>query len=117
MSAVIYAKKDSDGHIVAISRHPVDQVDAGWCVLPGDAPEVRGFIEELSESDHALRDSDLSFVRVLEDVIDLLIERSVIRFTDLPLPAQTKLLTRRSNRKQRQGLKLFSEEGLDDGLI
>ena len=106
MSAVIYAKKDADGRIVALSR---DRTDATWDVLPNDAPEVLDFIEELAGRT-ALRDSDLSFVRVLEDVIDLLIERSVIRFTDLPLPAQTKLLQRRDHRRQQQGLQLFGGE-------
>jgi hypothetical protein len=54
----------------------------------------------------------LSFVRVLEDVIDLLVERGVIRFTDLPLAAQTKLLQRRDSRMQRQGLQLLGGEDL-----
>ncbi|MCL1860806.1 MAG: hypothetical protein FWG52_04630 [Proteobacteria bacterium] len=115
MSALIYARKNADGRIVALSRDPDGLTDPGWGSLPDDDPEVLDFIEELAgqnESDDALRDSDLSFVRVLEDVIDLLIERSIIRFTDLPLPAQTKLLQRRDRRKQQQGLKLFGDEDL-----
>ena len=113
MSTVIYAKKDTDGRIVALSRDPRDCTDPAWSVLPNDALEVLDFIEELAsqnEAGSALRDSDLSFVRVLEDVIDLLIERSLIRFTDLPLPAQTKLLQRRDHRRQQQGLQLLDGE-------
>jgi len=115
MSTILYVRKDADGRIVALSRNADDCIDPGWSSLPDDAPEVLDFIEELAERakpDNALRDSDLSFVRVLEDVIDLLIERGVIRFTDLPLPAQTKLLQRRDNRRQRQGLQLLSDEDL-----
>jgi hypothetical protein len=115
MSTTIYARKDADGNIVALSRSPGDRADHAWSVLPNDAPEVLDFIEELVGQESAgdvLRDSDLSFVRVLEDVIDLLIERSVIRFTDLPLPAQTKLLQRRDRRRQQQGLQLLSGEDL-----
>jgi hypothetical protein len=112
MSTIIYARKNADGRIVAISRNP--DADPGWSALPDDAPEVQDFIEELAKrgQDDALRDSDLSFVRVLEDVIDLLIERGVIRFTDLPLPAQTKLLQRRDRRRQKQGLQLLGDESL-----
>jgi len=112
MSAIIYAKKNADGRIVALSRDP--DTDPCWSALPEDAPEVLDFIGELAspQPNSALRDSDLSFVRVLEDVIDLLIERGVIRFTDLPLPAQTKLLHRRDHRRQRQGLQLLDDEGL-----
>jgi len=115
MSTIIYARKNADGRIVTLSRSPDDHTDPDWSILPDNAPEVLDFIEELAgqhELDNALRDSDLSFVRVLEDVIDLLIERGVIRFTDLPVPAQKKLLQRRSHRKQQQGLRLFGDEEL-----
>ncbi len=110
----IYVRKNADGRIVALSRNPDDRTDPGWSSLPDDAPEVLDFIGELTgrTPDNALRDSDLSFVRVLEDVIDLLIERGVIRFTDLPPPAQTKLLQRRDRRRQRQGLQLLGDDDL-----
>ena len=55
----------------------------------------------MSESDnttHNLAQSDTSLVRVLEDLIDVLITRGVIQFTDLPVAAQTKLLERRETR-------------------
>ena len=42
--------------------------------------------------------SDADMVRVLEDLIDVLIERGVIKFTDLPKPAQVKLLQRKDSR-------------------
>ncbi|MCL2590421.1 MAG: hypothetical protein FWD67_05960 [Betaproteobacteria bacterium] len=115
MSMIIYAKKNIDGRIVALSRDPGDRADPAWGILPNDAPEVQDFIGELANQEGTggfLRDSDLSFVRVLEDVIDLLVERSVIRFTDLPLPAQTKLLQRRDRRRQQHGLQLLGGEDL-----
>ena len=112
MSTILYARKNADGRIVALSRDPDDRTRPGWSSLPDDAPEVLDFTEGLAKPDDALRGSDLSFVRVLEDVIDLLVERCVIRFTDLPLPAQTKLLQRRDNRKQRQELRLLGDEDL-----
>ena len=40
----------------------------------------------------------MRLVRVLEDLIDLLIARDVVRFTDFPDAAQEKLLERRSMR-------------------
>jgi hypothetical protein len=112
MSTVIYARKDADGCIVALSLNPDDLTDSDWSALPNDDPEAIDFIEKLADMDNVLHRSDMSFVRVLEDVIDLLIARDVIRFTDLPLPAQTKLLQRRDRRRQRQGLQLFSDEEL-----
>lgn len=47
---------------------------------------------------NALSQSDTSLVRVLEDLIDVLITRGVIQFTDLPEAAQAKLLERRETR-------------------
>ena len=46
----------------------------------------------------ALAQSDLGIVRIVEDLVDLLIERDLIRFTDLPEHAQKKLLERKSLR-------------------
>jgi len=45
-------------------------------------------------------DSDLGLARVLEDLIDLLIEKGAFLFTDLPDAAQQKLLARRGLRKE-----------------
>ncbi len=47
---------------------------------------------------NALSQTDTSLVRVLEDLIDVLINRGVIQFTDLPEAAQAKLLERRQTR-------------------
>ena len=44
----------------------------------------------------ALTDAELA--RVTEDLIDVLIDRGVIQFTDLPVAAQNKLLQRRQTR-------------------
>ena len=54
----------------------------------------------MSEPDKAdaLSHSDTSLVRVLEDLIDALITRGVIQFTDLPEAAQAKLFERRETR-------------------
>jgi len=50
------------------------------------------------DKSNALSQSDTSLVRVLEDLIDVLINRGVIQFTDLPEAAQAKLLERRETR-------------------
>jgi hypothetical protein len=69
------------------------------------------------ENAQALSQSDAAIARVLEDLIDVLISRGVIQFTDLPAAAQTKLLSRREARARlSDSLQLLPEDS-DGGLI
>ena len=52
----------------------------------------------IPEPADALSQTDLALARVLEDLIDTLIAKGLIQFTDLPLAAQAKLLSRRETR-------------------
>ena len=61
-----------------------------------------------------LQSSDQSLVRVIEDVIDVLIAKKLISFTDLPEAAQAKLLNRRDLRNAIKSDDLLDD---DDGLI
>lgn len=58
-----------------------------------DAPEPQD-----ADSQRALAESDAGLARVTEDLIDILISRGVIQFTDFPPGAQAKLLERRQTR-------------------
>ena len=64
-----------------------------------------------------LSQSDSSIARVLEDLVDVLITRGVIQFTDLPDAAQNKLLSRRQTRARlKDSLQLLPGEGEGDLL-
>jgi hypothetical protein len=74
-------------------------------------------IDETSSSVDALSQSDAAIARVLEDLIDVLINKGVIQFTDLPEAAQNKLMTRRQTRaKLNNSLHLLPEDG-DEGFL
>ena len=65
----------------------------------------------------ALSDTDADLARVLEDLIDVLITRGVIQFTDLPEAAQGKLLERRQPRATlTHRLELLPDDGDGDGV-
>lgn len=65
-----------------------------------------------------LHDLDLEFVRVLEDLIDALLENGTIRLTDLPSGAIKKLGERKSARNRlRESLDLINDNYDDEGLI
>ena len=66
---------------------------------------------------NALSQTDIGLARVLEDLIDVLITRGVIQFTDLPDAAQAKLLERRQTRASlTHRLQLLPMDGENDLL-
>ena len=91
---MLYALRDDAGNITALTHRQIPDARA---VDPA-APEVLKFLSLDSSAFTAnefLEDSDLSTIRILEDLIDTLIDRQVLRFTDLPEAAQRKLLSRK----------------------
>jgi len=95
---MLYVKRDKTGQIVAVSKHAVDLHRAEWSQVDADAPELLAFSRQLSTKVHFLSASDMDLIRVLEDLIELLIEKGAICFTDFPVAAQRKLLKRRDTR-------------------
>lgn len=62
-----------------------------------------------------LADSDQATVRVLEDLIETLIHKGLIHFTDLPEAAQARLIERRTLRRSVNALSIFRDD--DQQLI
>lgn len=94
-----FVQRDASGQIVAVSQVPADGMD----VIAADDPELQGFLGELGEEARQISATDQDFVRVLEDVVELLVGRGVILFTDLPESAQQKMLHRQRLRSNLPG--------------
>jgi hypothetical protein len=62
-----------------------------------------------------LAESDQALIRVVEDLVDTLIGKDLLRFTDLPEAAQAKLLERRNLRRSVNALNLLQDD--DSKLI
>ncbi|MBM3564971.1 MAG: hypothetical protein FJX42_02515 [Alphaproteobacteria bacterium] len=94
-----YVVLNEEGHILSVHA---DAVDGAVEVSPDD-PALKEFILR-NHPDMAQREdwvqADLALARVMEDLIDVLIEKGVIMFTDFPEGAQKKLLARRGMRKE-----------------
>lgn len=104
----MFIKRNERGEITALSK--IAAVDFHE-QCGDDAPELLAFLHSAKSAEQlALEQTDTAMARVLEDVVGLLVEQGVIRFTDLPSAAQDKLLARRELRGKRQGIEL-----LDDG--
>ena len=107
-----YVTRDASGRISGI----FDQAEVGVAEeLPAGDPELTRFLVEqgLSTPDSArkvLAGSDLKMIRLVDDLIDLLIDKDVIKFTDLPPAAGEKYLQRQVARKRLQII--VSEDGI-----
>lgn len=93
-------KRDSTGAVVAVYHQPLEE---GLEEVPVDDPDLANFLQKTLLDfavNRAWIESDLDMVRVVEDLIDMLIERKVFLFTEMPEPVQQKMLARRGLRKE-----------------
>jgi acyl-coenzyme A synthetase/AMP-(fatty) acid ligase len=94
-----YVKRDAAGAIQAVSRELASEFEEE---LSTDSAELTAFISAHSAAD-TLTATDQDFVRVLEDVVELLIAKGVILFTELPQSAQDKIMRRQKLRSEVSG--------------
>ncbi|SDM92542.1 hypothetical protein SAMN05192555_1282 [Franzmannia pantelleriensis] len=108
----MYVQRDKNGNIKLLSRD--SSPDCSEYLSP-DSPEIALFLGKqvaYQEGDR-LRQSDLEFVRVLEDVIEVLMDKGVISFTDLPDAAREKLMTRQNLRRRVNDVGLMDDSDSD----
>lgn len=111
----MYIKRNQAGDIEQVSK-----VATAECheAIADDANELSVFLGRAgapAAGQHQLRQSDLEFVRVLEDVIQVLMDKGVISFTDLPDAAREKLMTRQHLRRRVNDVGLMDDG--DSGVI
>jgi hypothetical protein len=109
-----YVSRDDSGRITGVFDHAevgvTDQVSV-------DDPGLARFLADQGlSSPEAIRqllsESDLRMVRLVDDLIDLLIEKALIKFTDLPAAAGEKYLQRQIARKRLQGSLVVDEQDI-----
>jgi hypothetical protein len=98
-TVMIYVQRDSEGRITALFNTPNEHASEA---VPVNSAEVKEFLMQDETGDEASREilsqMDLEMVRITEDLIELLISKNLIMFTDLPPAAQQKLLSRKKLR-------------------
>lgn len=110
-----YVVKNAAGEVTSLHRHDPGVGE----LLPHDDPQVRAFLGMGAvgeESCHDFVRLDAEFVRVIEDVIDVLTMKNIINITDLPDNAQAKLFARKTfrDRNSRNALHLFEMSDYGD---
>lgn len=95
-----YILKNAQGNIIGASA--TDKLGPDWQLIDDNASEYLDYLENSLAKNSKFRESDIQLARVLEDLISMLIERNLIRFTDFPVAAQKRLIDRQSMRKKTQ---------------
>lgn len=101
-----FVSRDESGRIKGIFAEP--NADAAEELGPDNADLVR-FLAELGLASpgtirQLLAESDLRMVRLVDDLIDVLLDKTLIKITDLPAAAAQKYLQRQVARKRLQGI-------------
>lgn len=112
-----FVTRDFDGQIVALSEVALED---GAEQMGAGHPDLAAFVartcpELLEAGGGSFVSSDLAFIRVMEDLIEVLIRKGVLALSDLPGPAQDKLMERRALRGWLAGVVGIVDEG--DGKV
>lgn len=95
---MLYALRNTEGRITGLSETLQDGAEA----VDLKNPDVLAFLSLNNDEmtpDAYLDSSDTGIARIVEDLVELMVSRNLIIFTDLPDAAQRKLLTRKLARK------------------
>jgi hypothetical protein len=99
-----FVARNTQGAIVAVAAQMSDNTPEA---IAADSVELLAFVGTITATATDLARSDQAMIRVVEDLISTLIDKSVIRFTDLPEAAQAKLMRRSSLRRSAHALTLM----------
>ncbi|MGQ0502554.1 MAG: hypothetical protein ACT4P0_08140 [Panacagrimonas sp.] len=102
----VYVRRDGAGQIVSISPSRLPDHDERCAP---DHPDLAAFVQLLLPGKPAFLESDLALIRVVEDLVDVLIHKDVLKLTDLPERVQEKLQARRRLRMTPASLDLLSD--------
>lgn len=105
-----YVLKNKEGAIIAAS--PDTQVSTEWEAIDNTDMAYLSFLDEELKKHHTFRESDIQLARVLEDLISILIDRSLISFTDFPSAAQKRLNERQTLRHKNNLHSLLKEDDI-----
>lgn len=96
---MIHVQRDAAGQLLRVDTEPFDGMTES---LAGTDPEVAAWLtrEDVRARLQRLKESDLELVRVIEDLVNVLVDKGVMRYTDLPLAARGKLQAREAERSR-----------------
>jgi hypothetical protein len=109
-----YVTRDQSGRISGVSDHA--EVGVSEEISAADPELARFLVDQGLSTPEAIRqrlaESDLQMVRLVDDLIDVLMEKGVIKFTDLPRAAGEKYLQRQVARRRLQANLIIDENDI-----
>ncbi|MDY7562437.1 tryptophan synthase subunit beta [Pseudomonas sp. 10B1] len=112
---MLYVQRDAQGVLVRVEAAPfAESTD----MLPPDDHVIQAwYANKVVDSRLSqLKQSDMEMIRVLDDLIQVLTRKGVIRVTDLPPAAQAKVMDRTQAREALGGLSHLINDD-ETGLI
>jgi hypothetical protein len=97
--AMLYVERAADGKITALHSSPRPNAGEQKTIVD---EEILDFLHTTVSADSRkllLSLSDMGIIRLLEDLIDLLIQKNIILFTELPGQAQDRITERKRLRE------------------
>ena len=97
---MLYVERSGEGKIIALHRSPHPNAGEQKSALD---EEILDFLHTTVDADSRkllLSLSDMATIRLIEDLIDLLIQKEIIFFTELPEQAQKKIIERKRLREK-----------------
>ncbi|WP_418316742.1 hypothetical protein [Piscinibacter sakaiensis] len=106
-----YVSRNAQGQIESL--HRTASATAGEFV-DDRHPDVLEFLGSIDDDD-TFSQLDAGFVRVIEDLVDVLLAKNILNITDLPAEAQAKLFQRKGfrDRISSNSLQLFDINSSD----
>lgn len=109
---MLYVKKNASGEIEDFAFTP----KSGFQLASFEDPDFKAWLQKPDNQSfipQTLERLDLEMARAMEDLIEVLIEKGLLLFTDLPEPVQNKILFKRSLRNLKsQNQSIIHEDDL-----
>ncbi|MGY4531321.1 hypothetical protein ACVW0Y_000424 [Pseudomonas sp. TE3786] len=112
---MLYIQRNEFGELTRVEAAAFEGATG---TLPADDHDVQAWYANHTVESNLLqlKQSDLEMIRVIDDLISVLMNKGVLRITDLPPAAQGKLLSRNQSREALGGLhRLINDD--DAGVI
>jgi hypothetical protein len=94
---MLYVERSKDGRIIALHS---TSTPAAREQKPLMDEEVLAFFSTTNSWEQLIAMSDFGTVRIIEDLIDILIRKNIIHFTELPEHAQQRIMERKQLREK-----------------